>query len=472
MELVDIIKVTYEMVRLKEDRLLMCWEDDRAALLKINRQLIDRNQRLKDSLKIQKIEYDSLYSKVLKFSLYSSQENILSSKRERSSNRNLPRKQRSLLKPDYCAEGSNLRELINTDSVFAANTTKNQIYQLSRKSRVDEIASNAASSIFDHHKDIDTDPSSVASTRTGSNELTVDVAEIQRYSTPFLTAHTASVVNEYFGDITDCRNNSIDSIVKLDSNVPIERQNELQNIYGSNEVDSNLGSSSIVKNDRMIDLTTESDHILGSSTYTANNYEIDCRVRSDPYSSRWLSFNNLNTISNDTFTTKGDVEGMRGANIAFKSCGSEENRIDDGKWKENQNYENRFLTKSETVTASNNIIGSATDSSLQTSITTKSVLSTSGKNKHASSDVLPSAPLRCIEVVRSKQQREALPGFTCEECLKFYETMQQQGIYALNDSQQRRDVLQACSRHKSVWVPPSTPEGFWNLSLQTPDNWR
>jgi len=36
----------------------------------------------------------------------------------------------------------------------------------------------------------------------------------------------------------------------------------------------------------------------------------------------------------------------------------------------------------------------------------------------------------------------------------------------------RREVLQACSRHKARWTPPGTPEGFWGLTLHTPDDWK
>lgn len=42
---------------------------------------------------------------------------------------------------------------------------------------------------------------------------------------------------------------------------------------------------------------------------------------------------------------------------------------------------------------------------------------------------------KCVETVRSKIQRAALPGHTCEECVRFYETMQQQGIFNFTDSQ-------------------------------------
>jgi len=80
---------------------------------------------------------------------------------------------------------------------------------------------------------------------------------------------------------------------------------------------------------------------------------------------------------------------------------------------------------------------------------------------------------KCIETVRGKENRAALPGHTCMECLKFYETMQQQGVYSnFSDSQMRRKVLQSCSRHKAKWSQPSTPEGFWDLSLGTPEDWK
>ena len=42
----------------------------------------------------------------------------------------------------------------------------------------------------------------------------------------------------------------------------------------------------------------------------------------------------------------------------------------------------------------------------------------------------------------------------------------------MEDSQVRREVLQSCSRHKARWTPPSTPEGFWSLTLHTPEDWR
>lgn len=74
-----------------------------------------------------------------------------------------------------------------------------------------------------------------------------------------------------------------------------------------------------------------------------------------------------------------------------------------------------------------------------------------------------------IEVVRNRDQRSVLPGHACEECDKFYQAMQQQGI--VNDSN-RQQFMQSCSRHKSKFTPPSTPEGFWDLSIRTPADWK
>jgi hypothetical protein len=33
------------------------------------------------------------------------------------------------------------------------------------------------------------------------------------------------------------------------------------------------------------------------------------------------------------------------------------------------------------------------------------------------------------------------------------------------------DMLQHCSRHKSKWVPPGTPDGFWDLTIHSPQKW-
>jgi hypothetical protein len=104
---------------------------------------------------------------------------------------------------------------------------------------------------------------------------------------------------------------------------------------------------------------------------------------------------------------------------------------------------------------------------------TMKTTSTNHINKLNKEDPKDVTMKKCIETVRGKENRAALPGHTCMECLKFYETMQQQGVYSnFSDSQMRRKVLQSCSRHKAKWSQPSTPEGFWDLSLGTPEDWK
>lgn len=74
-----------------------------------------------------------------------------------------------------------------------------------------------------------------------------------------------------------------------------------------------------------------------------------------------------------------------------------------------------------------------------------------------------------IEVVRKKEERAALPGHTCSECKRFYEVYERQGM--INDDN-REYFLQCCSRHKAKWAPAETPEGFWDLSINTPEAWK
>ena len=65
------------------------------------------------------------------------------------------------------------------------------------------------------------------------------------------------------------------------------------------------------------------------------------------------------------------------------------------------------------------------------------------------------------EVVRGKAAREVLNGYQCEECGDFFDAVfGGDGAKFYN----RCDFV-ACSRHRARHTPPSTPEGFWNLSF-------
>nr|XP_016848451.1 PREDICTED: DNA endonuclease RBBP8 [Anolis carolinensis] len=61
-----------------------------------------------------------------------------------------------------------------------------------------------------------------------------------------------------------------------------------------------------------------------------------------------------------------------------------------------------------------------------------------------------------IEVVRKKEERRKLPGHTCKECEIFY---------ADYPEAEREKKIATCSRHRSRYVPPDTPENFWEVGF-------
>lgn len=118
------------------------------------------------------------------------------------------------------------------------------------------------------------------------------------------------------------------------------------------------------------------------------------------------------------------------------------------------------------------------------------------------------------ETLRGRKAREKLKGFSCSECEGYYRALEQQGIHVTRDSalqsssrrcckesssdfegkgqeynmpargglasvygESRRqkvpeDLVQLHSRHRDRSTPPSTPEGFWDLTILTPEEWK
>jgi hypothetical protein len=66
------------------------------------------------------------------------------------------------------------------------------------------------------------------------------------------------------------------------------------------------------------------------------------------------------------------------------------------------------------------------------------------------------------EVVRGKKAREALRGYDCEECRGFLSAVCD---HPGGDVFDRNKLIQRCSRHRARNTPPSTPDGFWELSF-------
>ncbi len=76
---------------------------------------------------------------------------------------------------------------------------------------------------------------------------------------------------------------------------------------------------------------------------------------------------------------------------------------------------------------------------------------------------------KSIDVVRARDLRDSLPGHMCQECKKFYETAVAQGMIQEGELM---ECLKSCSRHKAAYSPAQTPEGAWDLSIQTPAEWK
>ncbi|KAG7216755.1 hypothetical protein INR49_021152 [Caranx melampygus] len=60
-----------------------------------------------------------------------------------------------------------------------------------------------------------------------------------------------------------------------------------------------------------------------------------------------------------------------------------------------------------------------------------------------------------VAVVRKKDERRKLKGTTCKECEIYY-------AHLPEDEKQKK--LSACSRHRFLYIPPCTPENFWEVT--------
>lgn len=71
-----------------------------------------------------------------------------------------------------------------------------------------------------------------------------------------------------------------------------------------------------------------------------------------------------------------------------------------------------------------------------------------------------------VEPVRKKAERENLKGVECKQCKKFYDAV------LCNDEDKNTSNIRCehhdgVSRHRYRYVPPLTPEGFWNIGFES-----
>lgn len=62
----------------------------------------------------------------------------------------------------------------------------------------------------------------------------------------------------------------------------------------------------------------------------------------------------------------------------------------------------------------------------------------------------------CVEVVRKKDERRKLKGHYCKECEIYYADLPEE---------EREKKLSSCSRHRYRYIPPATPENFWEVGF-------
>ncbi|RDX85152.1 Protein gamma response 1, partial [Mucuna pruriens] len=75
-----------------------------------------------------------------------------------------------------------------------------------------------------------------------------------------------------------------------------------------------------------------------------------------------------------------------------------------------------------------------------------------------------------VEPVRKKAERENLKGVECKQCRKFYDAVLPNADGKDADSSKqnfRCEHLDGVSRHRYRYVPPMTPEGFWNIGFES-----
>ncbi|XP_047177188.1 protein gamma response 1 [Vigna umbellata] len=91
------------------------------------------------------------------------------------------------------------------------------------------------------------------------------------------------------------------------------------------------------------------------------------------------------------------------------------------------------------------------------------------KLKQYSINVVDQRSYKYVEPVRKKAERENLKGVECKQCRKFYDAVLPNADGKDADSKQnfRCEHLDGVSRHRYRYVPPMTPEGFWNIGFES-----
>ncbi|XP_031258155.1 protein gamma response 1 [Pistacia vera] len=75
-----------------------------------------------------------------------------------------------------------------------------------------------------------------------------------------------------------------------------------------------------------------------------------------------------------------------------------------------------------------------------------------------------------VEPVRKKAERENLKGVECKQCKKFYDAVLPNDGGKDSDCNKKNfrcEHHEGVSRHRYKYIPPMTPEGFWNIGFES-----
>ena len=127
----------------------------------------------------------------------------------------------------------------------------------------------------------------------------------------------------------------------------------------------------------------------------------------------------------------------------------------------NKRKERNISTTSTTATTTTTSTTSTTATTATTATTTTTTI------KPIKRSIKRSKQPKIVEVVRNKEERKSLIGHSCPQCIDFYEN-----VFG-KDTEECREAIQLCSRHRTRYTPPpGTPPGFWDLDIQTPEEWK
>lgn len=476
MELKDIMTITYELLRAKEDRLMMRYEDDLSAYRRSNDNLLKKYKRSTSLLVSLQNDYDVLKNKVYV--------------KKRPIDPSVDRDHRMVNKNDYYdsiqSNHFEKQNNFNTDNeITNHNSTKvssgSNICVMKKSKTMDSVAATDVYPIaaVPLHND------KIVRTSSSSNACPIVV-----------WVDSQSSVSSYEENNHD-KEHHHHLIVKL---LEKEDRSHIKSVSHDNR--SNVAK----KNNGVVEI--DKDYIASKKPPINASYQRSVSMSSSHLDVGRYGGNHLNDLIGPQRRNPPppppprDDDNDDGDNIDIhREDKEEEDRIQDrrndastGRWNDKDDafecdadkvINNKHPVRTVQRKEDKRIGGKDDDDrgrnkdQFQRLLDLRTMKTTSTNHINKLSKEAPSVDpkdvtiKKCIETVRGKENRAALPGHTCMECLKFYETMQQQGVYSnFSDSQMRRKVLQSCSRHKAKWSQPSTPEGFWDLSLGTPEDWK